>query len=300
MKRFLFHDVFFGPPARQPSPSPPPSPTFDTEWRKLSWGDNTRDLQYARDYQPQREDVSQLRVMLYGPVGAGKSSFINSVSTTLRGRMSAGAMTGTVQSVEGQSLTKKYETHWIKRLGGGDYYKFVFNDIMGIEDGSGRGVHVNDIKLAMMGNVMENHKFNPVSPLSSGDPGYNQSPSPDDRIHVLVCILSANASEIQDSVLQKMRDVREAANDLGIPQLLIVTKVDEACPETQKSLRNVYRSKHVKKKMAEFSSKVGIPMNFILPVKNYSEEISTNPDVDTLILSILRLIIDFGDDFLEK
>ncbi|XP_029968167.1 interferon-induced protein 44-like [Salarias fasciatus] len=171
---------------------------------------------------------------------------------------------------------------------------------MGIEDGSGRGVNVNDIKLAMMGHVMENHKFNPVSPLSSGDPGYNQSPSPDDRIHVLVCILSANASEIQDSVLQKMRDVREAANDLGIPQLLIVTKADEACPETQKSLRNVYRSKHVEKKMAEFSSKVGIPMNFILPVKNYSEEISTNPDVDRLILNVLRLIIDFGDDFIDK
>lgn len=266
----------------------------------MSWGDNARGLQYAKDYQPQHEEVTQLRVMLYGPVGAGKSSFINSVSTALRGRMSAGAGAGTVQSVEGQSLTRKYETHMIKRGGRGDYYNIVFNDIMGIEDGGGRGVHVNDIKLAMMGNVRNNHKFNPVSPLSRGDPGYNDTPSPSDKIHVLVCVCSANASEIKDSVLHKMREVREAANDLGIPQLLIVTKVDEACPETEKNLRNVYRSKHVKKKMAEFSSKVGIPMNFILPVKNYSQEISIDPDVDTLILSVLRLIIDFGDDFLDN
>uniref|UniRef100_A0A672J9T6 G domain-containing protein n=1 Tax=Salarias fasciatus TaxID=181472 RepID=A0A672J9T6_SALFA len=253
----------------------------------LSIRDNAGDLQYARDYQPKHESVSHLRVMLYGPVGAGKSSFINSVSTTLRGRITAGAGTGT------------YKTHRIKKDGTGDHCNFVFNDIMGIEDGTGHGVHVDDIKLAMMGHVKDEYKFNPVSPLTSDDPGYNQSPSPDDKIHILVCVCSANASEITDSVLHKMRDIREFALELDIPQLLIVTKVDEACPETQKSLRNVYRSKHVKKKV-KFSSKVGIPMNFIYPVKNYSEENSTNPDADTLILNVLRMIIDLGDDFLDN
>lgn len=52
--------------------------------------------------------------------------------------------------------------------------------------------------------------------------------------------------------------------------------------------------------MEEFSSDVGIPMNCIFPVKNYSHEIDLNKDVDTLILSVLRRIIDFGDDFIEK
>uniref|UniRef100_A0A672IB00 G domain-containing protein n=1 Tax=Salarias fasciatus TaxID=181472 RepID=A0A672IB00_SALFA len=266
----------------------------------LSIRENTRDLQYARDYQPQSGGVSHLRVMLYGPVGAGKSSFIDSVSNTLRGRMGMETMTGTDQSTKGQSLTKRYKTHRIKKDGRNGYYNFVFNDVMGIEDGTGRGVHVDDIKLAMQGHVKDEYKFNPVSPLTSDDPGYNQSPSPDDKIHVLVCVYSANASEITDSVLHKMRDIREAACDLDIRQLLIVTKVDEACPETQESLRNVYKSKHVKKKMAEFSSKVGIPMRFVLPVKNYSDEISIDPDADTLILCVLRLILDFGNDFLEQ
>ena len=58
-------------------------------------------------------------------------------------------------------------------------------------------------------------QFNPVSALSESDPGYNPSPSPDDQVHVLVCILSANTSEIKESVLEKMRGVREAARDLG-------------------------------------------------------------------------------------
>ncbi|CAN9498529.1 unnamed protein product [Ophioblennius macclurei] len=236
--------------------------------------------------------------MVYGPVGAGKSSFINSVSSALRGRA---AFLADVAPTQGsQSVTKKYETHQIKRGGRGDYYKIVFNDIMGVESGSGQGVHVEDIKLAMKGHVKDNYKFNPRTPLSSSDPDYIQEPSPDDKVHVLVCVCPANITEIKDSTLTKMMEIREAARDLGIPQLLIVTKVDQACPETKKNLQNVYRSKYIKEKMEEFGIAVGIPMNYIFPVKNYSEEISTDPDIDTLILSVLKLILDFGDDYLDK
>ena len=52
--------------------------------------------------------------------------------------------------------------------------------------------------------------------------------------------------------------------------------------------------------MEDFSSAVGIPMNFIFPVRNYREEIDINDDVDTLILSALRRMIDFGDDIIDK
>ncbi|KAM6934213.1 interferon-induced protein 44-like [Xenentodon cancila] len=97
-----------------------------------------------------------------------------------------------------------------------------------------------------------------------------------------------------------MRDIREAASDLGIPQLAVLTHIDKACGETEKSLRNVYNSKHLKKKMSDFSSRLGIPMNCILPVKNYSDEINLDEDVNTLILSALKLMIDFGDDFINK
>lgn len=52
--------------------------------------------------------------------------------------------------------------------------------------------------------------------------------------------------------------------------------------------------------MKAFSAEVGIPMNCIFPVKNYSDEISMNEAVDTLILSALEKMIDFGDDFIEN
>lgn len=52
--------------------------------------------------------------------------------------------------------------------------------------------------------------------------------------------------------------------------------------------------------MKDLSASVGIPLNCIFPVKNYSEEIDLNDDVDFLILSALKKMVDFGDDFLEK
>uniref|UniRef100_A0A3Q3MID3 G domain-containing protein n=1 Tax=Mastacembelus armatus TaxID=205130 RepID=A0A3Q3MID3_9TELE len=256
-------------------------------WRNICWGNKWKDLQYVKNYQPQTKAVSHVRVLLYGPVGAGKSSFISSVTSVLRGRMANVALVGANNA--DQSITKHKEVR-------GNFYPFVFNDIMGLEEKTGQGVSVEDIKLALKGHVKDGYKFNPVSSLTPEDPGYNSSPSPDDRVHVLVWVCSANTPNVTPAILQKMRDVREAASDMNIPQLVLVTKVDEACAETEKDLKNIYKSKHLKKK---FHESLGVPLNCFFPVKNYSKEISLNDDVDSLILSALRVMIDFGDDFIE-
>ncbi|XP_016516340.1 interferon-induced protein 44-like [Poecilia formosa] len=276
------------------------SPVLDEPWRELRWGENQMNLKYVQKYKPEQDDIRYLRVLLYGPVGAGKSSFINSVSNVLRGRMTIPALASAMTS--DKSFTKKYETHkFIKGRGSTKtFYPLVYNDIMGLEDGTNRGVHADDIKLALRGHVKEGHKFNPVAPLTQDDPGYNPTPSADDKVHVLVCVMSANTPQMNLSVLEKMKSIREAASDLGIPQMAVMTHIDEACGETERDLRNVYKSKYLRKKMKDFSSAVGIPMNCIFPVKNYSEEIDMNDDVDALILSALRKMVDFGDDFIER
>lgn len=51
--------------------------------------------------------------------------------------------------------------------------------------------------------------------------------------------------------------------------------------------------------LEQFSVDVGIPVNCMFPVKNYHDEIDPDSDVDSLILSSLRNIINFADDHIR-
>ncbi|XP_073722333.1 interferon-induced protein 44-like isoform X2 [Misgurnus anguillicaudatus] len=77
----------------------------------------------------------------------------------------------------------------------------------------------------------------------------------------------------------------------GIPQVIVMTKVDEACPLVKNDLRKIYTSKKIKNRMEKCSIEVGVPMTNIFPVKNYHDEIDTNDEVDVLILKAVDQIV---------
>ncbi|KAI9523329.1 hypothetical protein NQZ68_028353 [Dissostichus eleginoides] len=276
-------------------PPPPPSPkVLPQEWRKGPWGKKAGDLQIVKDYKPFKDNI-QLRIMLYGSVGAGKSSFINSVESVLRCRITDRAKT---DAIGGKSFTTSYKAYTIQKGGPGTHYPFVFNDIMGLEKDA--GVCVEDIKLAMKGHVKDGYNFNPISTLSENNQHYNSNPSLNDRVHVLVCIVPGSIAALQDDdSVRKLREVRLAARDMGIPEIAILTKIDVACPEVGKDIRNVYKSKYLKKKIEEVTGLLGFPPSCIFPVKNYNSELETSDDTDTLILSALRRMIECGEDFVN-
>ncbi|XP_072298325.1 interferon-induced protein 44-like [Eucyclogobius newberryi] len=210
----------------------------------------------------------------------------------------------TAQAIAGvghESFTVKYQTHKIQKGKPGTFYPFVFNDIMGLEKDESKGICVDDIKLAMNGHVKDGYVFNPHSSFTSANQHYNNSPTLNDQTHVLVCVVSASTVSIMSNdLMKKMREVRLAARDLGIPQMAILTKIDEACPEVQSDLENVYRSKLVKNMIEKLSASLGIPLNCIFPVKNYHYEICREDEIEKLILMALKQMIDFGEDFVNN
>uniref|UniRef100_A0A3B4G4G5 Interferon-induced protein 44-like n=1 Tax=Pundamilia nyererei TaxID=303518 RepID=A0A3B4G4G5_9CICH len=261
------------------------------EWRKIQWNGKTNDLPSINNYQPHNSELQHLRILLHGPVGAGKSSFINSVDALLQGRM----VTLLSESLKPSVL--QYETFKIQKGGPGTFYPFAFTDIMGLEKDT--GVMLEDIMLAMKGHVKDGYTFNPQSSLSEHDHKYNKEPTLNDKVHVLVSVLDANKIKLMsDDIIKQMRTVRLAARDMGIPQMAILTKIDEACPEVKKYIRNVYKSTWLKEQIVSVTS--GIPLYCIFPVKNYHSEIQTDDDIDTLILAALKQMINFGEDYVNK
>ncbi|CAK6984941.1 interferon-induced protein 44-like, partial [Scomber scombrus] len=130
-----------------------------------------------------------------------------------------------------------------------------------------------------------------------GDQFYNTTVNPNDEVHVLVCVIPADtADQIEDEVITKVQEIRRAASELDIPQVAIITRIDKACPKLKKKLKKVYKSTTLKEKMEQLSVNVGIPMNCIFPVKNYTKGPKSKDEVDSLILSTLAQIINCGED----
>ncbi|KAB5576778.1 hypothetical protein PHYPO_G00202410 [Pangasianodon hypophthalmus] len=202
------------------------------EWRKVQWRQDEM-LNTLKAFNICNE-VPELRFLLYGPVGAGKSSTINTIRTVFEGRQFVNCLAAAGSTT---SHTLCYERFRFANEAGS--FPFAFNDIMGAE--AEDGVHTQDIITALKGHMKEGYLFNSRSPLSESNHYYNQNPSLSDQMHCLVYVISADKiSMMGNDFIKKLKSVRETASGMGIPQVVFMTRVDLACPMTKENLQNIY------------------------------------------------------------
>ncbi|XP_056334291.1 interferon-induced protein 44-like [Danio aesculapii] len=276
---------------------------MEKPWRNVHWDPERRKalLSMISSWKPSVNSVKQARILLVGPIGAGKSSFFNSINSVFKGYVSLQANTGTA----GTSLTTQFRTYKIKPGSSISHVPFTLCDTMGLEEGLNCGLDVDDFASILKGHIQDRYQFNPSMPLQPDTPHFHKSPGLKDKIHCVVYVIdTCKVKLLSDKVIDKFAIFRRKTNQLGIPQLVLLTKVDEACPLVAEDLKNIYRSFYVNKMMQEVSTQLGVSLSAVVPVKNYSQELEIDPQNDILLLNavvhMLRAAEGFFDDLPEE
>ncbi|XP_024134776.1 interferon-induced protein 44-like isoform X1 [Oryzias melastigma] len=272
---------------------------LEKPWRPVIWESKrkTELMESIKFYKPLNSSVTQARVLLIGPVGAGKSSFFNSINSIFRGHVTSQAISGSSST----SLTTQFRTYSVKAGREGKPLPLVLCDTMGLEEGVGAGLDIDDISNILKGHLPDRYQFNPSGPLQSEAHGFCKSPDLKDKIHCVTYVLDASKISIMTTKMEeKLKAIRRKVNLMGIPQLLLLTKGDEACALVREDIRNVYKSGYIKDLMQEAAARVGVPLSCIIPVKNYSEELELDTNTDILLLSAVVQMLRFVDNFFDE
>uniref|UniRef100_A0A8C1M4I6 TLDc domain-containing protein n=1 Tax=Cyprinus carpio TaxID=7962 RepID=A0A8C1M4I6_CYPCA len=268
------------------------------QWRNVLWTANRRAqlMGLIRNYKPLVTSVSRVRILMIGPVGAGKSSFFNSINSIFMGRITSKAMSGSA----GTSLTTQFRTYPVKDGREGKPLPFVLCDTMGLEEQTGAGLDIEDISSILQGHVPDRYKFNPMAPFQHNEQRVYRPASLQEKIHCVVYVIDATKISLMSSkVEEKLASIHRRVNSQSIPQIVLMTKVDEACPLVEKDLQSLYLSSYIKSKVQEVSSRLGVPVSCVLPVKNYSQELELELNCDVLLLTALQQMLNFADDYLD-
>ncbi|XP_072366480.1 interferon-induced protein 44-like isoform X2 [Scyliorhinus torazame] len=263
--------------------------TFD-EWHKRN------QIASINSYKLYRSSVPQARILLIGPIGGGKSSFINSVNSVFRGHVTNRALAGG-GTING---TKMFRTYSFGNADGKSP-PLMLCDTMGMTECTEWGIHSDDIISIIKGHVPKKYQFNTTSPIQTDTKGYIKSATIGERIHCVVYVLDASKPTLLSPEMErKMCTIQSQITDLEIPQVVLLTKVDEACPLVGEDLRNVVWSEHIEQKVLEVGKKLCVPVSCIFPVKNYWLDIKCDDVMDVLILSALLQMLRYADDYFEN
>nr|XP_020670925.1 interferon-induced protein 44-like [Pogona vitticeps] len=272
---------------------------MEKPWRKIEWTPGKRKelMNQIASYKPPLNSVQQVRVLFLGPVGAGKSSFFNSVNSVFRGYVTSQAIAGS----DSGSVTLQYRTYQVKNGSNGKPLPITFCDTMGLEEKQGAGLNIEEVGNLLQGHIPDRYQFNPTIAMQSDSLGYVKCPSLKDQIHCAVFVIDGSKVEILPEMLEgKLREIRQKINKLAVPQLVIITKVDAVCPSLEEDFSDVYRSQAVTRQMEVTAERLGIPLSQIVPVKNYCSEIELRDDVDILLLMAVRQMLRLAESYFDN
>ncbi|XP_006206041.1 interferon-induced protein 44 isoform X1 [Vicugna pacos] len=252
-------------------------------------------LSAIRTYKPYGDLVHQTRILLLGPIGAGKSSFLNSVKSIFRGHVTNQALVGSYTC----GTSDKYRTYFINDGKNADTLPFILCDSLGLSE-TEEGLCMGDIPYILKGHIPDRYKFDCTKPITPGHDNYIGSPLLKDRIHCVAFVFNANSVEhLSKEMVSKIKRIQRELIKCGVVHVVLLTHVDTLDMIMKGDLVDIYSCLPVKLKLEAVHRELGFPPSNIFVVRNYTSEWELEPVVDVLVLSALRQMLWAADDFLE-
>ncbi|KAL3872713.1 hypothetical protein ACJMK2_035919 [Sinanodonta woodiana] len=268
-------------------------------WRKSQpWKQESLNqlVESLENYEPPDTlKIPETQILMVGPVGAGKSSFVNTINSIFKGRITQKGYSGSAE----HSLTTAYRQYNILSSTTKKSMRFRLCDTPGMEEKE--GLSLIEFNYLIEGNVPDWYKFDGSSPLCTETPGFIHNPRIKDKVHCVMFIFdSSTVDVIPKSILDRIKDMQKRLIQRGVPQTVILTKVDKVSETVEADVSKVFRSNKVKYVVDKVSQTLGIPRSNIFPIKNYENETELDQNINILALQALRQVLGFADDYLEN
>eukprot|EP00105_Crassostrea_gigas_P030110 XP_011452313.1 PREDICTED: interferon-induced protein 44-like isoform X4 [Crassostrea gigas] len=293
------YQVLDGPDPKKTKFKMAESSLLDKPWRKFpefnaETGNKLKEE--LVDYGPDSETgVTAANILLIGQIGAGKSSFFNSVNSIFRGKITSKARSGSFE----HSLTTVYRKYNIKDHNSGQTLKIRLCDTRGLEEEF--TIDPQEISHILDGNIPDRYQFNPSAPFTTETFGFIRNPHLGDRIHCVAFVVDGSTIDvIPEKILKQMKAMQSRMNQRNIPQVVYLTKLDKVCPMVEEDAGHMFHSSAVREAVDKIADVMGLPRGFVLPIKNYESETILDQNIDILILKALKQTSDFTDDYMEE
>ncbi|XP_056000058.1 interferon-induced protein 44-like isoform X2 [Ostrea edulis] len=248
------------------------------------------------DYKPVTEaKTTAANILLIGQIGAGKSSFFNSVNSIFRGKITSKACSGSFE----HSVTTCYRQYTVKDFSSGKFLNFRLCDTRGFEEEL--ALDAEEISFALDGHVPDRYQFNPMVPFTTDTPGFVRVPKLRDKIHCVAFVVDGSTVDVlSDKTRKQLKDLQIRMNHKNVPQVVLLTKLDKICPEVEEDVTNTFSSSSISHAVEKVAEMMGLPRAHVLPVKNYESERKLKNGVDILLMEALQRCLDFADDFIDE
>ncbi|XP_060590654.1 interferon-induced protein 44-like [Ruditapes philippinarum] len=236
-------------------------------------------------------------LLLLGPSGHGKSTLINSISTISNNRQSNIANSASAASTQSTTEFRRYELR-----GYLDTFRVADTAGVTLEENE---QYLENILEIINGHIRPNKEFNVVNSTKDGD-YYIKSPGESDKVHCVILVVDIrNFDKMNTAFKNYKRSIQKMLAELNksdIPRILVLTHADKMDSNVNEDISKMFYSEKIKEAVEIASEALGIPLENIHPIVNYSNTsyAVVEPILHIPILLALQAALYFASDTLNK